>query len=191
MAGDPADLDPRELWRSQEKEHDPMTLAAIHAKARTFESRIERRNAIEYVASGVVIVCFAPILLQGPNWIMQLGAGLVMLGAVVVAWQLHRRASNESTPLAGEALVDAYRRQLIRQRDALRTVWLWYLGPLAPGLAAMMIGGWFRRPPPRMTVEQSHVAQLATDAFIILVFLGVFLLNLWGARRLQKRIDEL
>lgn len=75
---------------------------------------------------------------------MQAGAGLIMLAILFVTWQLHRRGSAESTPQAGEALVDAYRRQLIRQRNALRTAGLWYVAPVVPGMALLMLGRWFQ-----------------------------------------------
>lgn len=192
MTGDPSDFDPQRLWQSQQKELDPMALAEIHAKARKFESRIQRRNAIEYVACGVVMVGFTPALLNSANWMIQAGAGLIMLGTLVVAWQLHRRASAVATPNVGEALVDSYRRQLVRQRDAIRSVGAWYLAPLIPGLALMLIGFWFRGPArPGQSLAQYHLGMAIMDAVMVVLFAGVWALNRRGARVLQKRIDAL
>ncbi len=75
-----------------------MTLADIHMKASKFEKRIGARNAREYVACGLTIVGFAPALLLGPNWMLHVGGGLVILATLYVAWQLHRRGSSEATP---------------------------------------------------------------------------------------------
>ena len=191
MTGEPSDFDPQTLWQNQPKEQDAMTLAAIHAKARMFESKIQRRNAIEYIACGVVIVGFFPMLLNRQSWLMQAGAALTMLAVLFVAWQLHQRGSVESSLDPGEPLVEGYRRQLIRQRNALRTAGLWYLAPFLPGVLLTMLGRWFQAHVPARTLEQDHVQILVGGAIVILIFAGIWLLNWRGSNRLQKRIDEL
>lgn len=191
MTGDPSEFDPQGLWQSQKKELDPMTLAEVHAKARAFDSKIQRRNAIEYVAVGVVIVGFVPALLNRNSWLMQAGAALIMLAAVYVAWQLHRRGSSDSVLRPGETLVEAHRRQLIRQRDALRGVGLWYIAPMIPGLTLITLGRWFQAHSSRLPIARDHAVILVSMAIMILALLGVWLLNLRGAKLLQRRIDEL
>ena len=62
MAADPSDLDPQQLWQAQATEHDPMTLAEIHEKARRLRSRIRRRNLTEYAGSPVHVRPIAPSL---------------------------------------------------------------------------------------------------------------------------------
>ena len=114
-----------------------------------------------------------------------------MLAILFVAWQLHRRGSTESTPQPGESLVEAYRRQLIRQRNALRTVGIWYLAPFVPGMALIMLGRWYQMHAPGRPIAQDRAIILASSAFVVLVMAAIWLLNLRGARRLQKRIDEL
>jgi hypothetical protein len=185
------DVDPQGLWQSQKKEYDPMTLADIHQKARRFESKVQGRNAREYVACGIVIIGFAYTLMTGPHWLMRVGAGLIILAVPYVAWQLHRRGSAEGLPEPGETLVDAYRRHLSRQRDALRSVGSWYLAPIAPGLALLMVGMWFAPLKPGVPLERKQASLLIMAALMVAVFFGVWLLNRWGAKRLQKRIDDL
>jgi hypothetical protein len=185
------DLDPQGLWQSQKKEYDPMTLAAIHDKARAFDKRIQARNAREYVACGVVIVGFAPAFFLPVHWLMKAGAAWIILSVFFVAWQLHRRASNEALPAPGETLVDAYRRQLTRQRDAARTVWSWYLGPMAPGMVLLCVGMWLGPPRLGVPIERAHASILITAVLVVVVWVGVWWLNQRGAKRLQKRIDEL
>jgi hypothetical protein len=188
---DPQGIDPLGLWQSQTKEYDAMTLADIHTMARRLDGRVQRRNAVEYVACGVVIVGFAQTLLNGPNWIMRAGAGLFMLAVPYVAWQLHRRGSAEGVVQPGESAVDAYRRHLSRQRDALKSVGSWYLAPFAPGMALMTIGMWFRTPRPGLSVAHDHLNVAIGAVVIAALFLGIWWLNRRGARLLQKRIDEL
>lgn len=191
------DIDPQgspnlqDIWQSQKKEYDAMTLADIHMKASKFEKKVSARNAREYVACGLTIVGFAPALLLGPNWMLHVGGGLVILATLYVAWQLHRRGSSEATPAVGETLIDSYRRQLARQRDALNTIGKWYLAPFAPGIILMLIGIWFRAPKPGVPIERVHAGLLIWATVFVLSCGFIWWLNKRGARLLQKRIDEL
>ena len=185
------DIDPQGLWQSQEKEYDPMTLAAIHEKARKFEGRIQWRNAVEYAACGVVVVGFAPALFSAPHWLMRVGAGLIIVAVPYVAWQLHRRASAEGLSAPGETLVDAYRRQLIRQRDALRSVGSWYIGPFVPGMVMIQIGTWLAPLKPGVPLARKQAFLLVYEPIMVVFLIGIWLWNQRGAKRLQKRIDDL
>ncbi len=191
MPGEPSDFDVQDLWRNQATEHDPMTLAEIHEKAKTFQSKVSRRNLREYIACIVVIAVFTFILLNRASWMIQVGSGLCIAATIFVGWQLHRRASARSVPEPGQALVAAYREELIRQRDALRSVGAWYLAPFAPGIAFLMLGRWFQFRPPHRPIGLDHVIILLSAAIVVLVWLVVWLLNQRGADRLQRRIEEL
>lgn len=190
MPDDPSEFDPQTLWQSQAQEYDPMTLAQIHDGASVFQSKIRRRNLIEYVACVVVVVGFTPALLNRQSWLMQLGAGWMMLAAVFVAWQLHRRGSAQVVPDASEALVQSVRHELARQRDALRTVGTWYLAPFLPGFALIMLGRWFQSHAAHRPLDADHMAIAFVCVILVLFFLIVWLLNQRGADQLQRRIDD-
>jgi hypothetical protein len=178
------DIDPQGLWQSQKKEYDPMTLADIHMKAQKFDRRIQGRNAREYIACGVVMVGFAPAIFIHDHWLMKVGAVLIILATAFIAWQLHRRASTDGSVAPGETLVDAYRRQLIRQRDAVRS-------PLMPGMTLFIAGMWFQSPKPGVQVEKAHANLLILAVVWVVLCAGIWWLNQWAAKRLQKKIDEL
>jgi hypothetical protein len=94
-------------------------------------------------------------------------------------------------PEGGDALVASYRAQLIRQRDALRSVGAWYLAPFAPGMALLMLGRWFAFRPADRPIGLDHMIILLSSAIVALGFFVVWLLNQRGADWLQRRIDEL
>ena len=190
MPDKPSDFEPQTLWQSQSMEHDLMTVAAIHQKAQVFQAKIRRRNLIEYSASVLVIVGFAPALFNRASWMIQVGGGLMIAASFFIVWQLHKRGSASTVPPIGDALIDFHRRELIRQRDALRSVAVWYLAPFVPGFVMMSLGRW-RLPLPHQSVGRAHFGVVLVDIVTVLIFLGVWLLNQWGARRLQRRIDEL
>jgi hypothetical protein len=190
MTGDPSD-DLQALWRAQPSEHEPMTLAEIHQRARTMQRKVRRRNLTEYVAGVLVILAFAPVLLHKASWMMQGGAALIIVATVMVLRHMHRMASARAVPEGGAPIIDFHREELIRQRDALRTVGRWYLAPFVPGLALIIAGRWLQAHTRGRSIETDHLIILVISAVMVLIFVLVWALNRWGAKRLQKRIDEL
>jgi hypothetical protein len=173
---------PKDLWTAQPSEGFSMPLEDIHAQAEKLARRVRNRNLKEYLAAAMVIGAFGWYAYALPGLLVKLGSLLTLAGTLIVVWQLHRRTA----PLAVSEVdcLTHLRAELIRQRDALRSIALWYLGPLVPGMAVFLAGIYLQAPQARR-----HV--LFTAALSITVFAGVWALNRWGARRLQKRIDAL
>lgn len=170
------------LWRDQPTEEiQPLTLEIIHARG--FQARVRRRNLVEYAACLLVIAVFSSYIVILPGSILKVASALTILGTLVVAWQLHRRGSARQAP-ATDAL-SFHRAELIRQRDALRSVWLWYLGPFVPGTLLFMAGMSALRP------QASLAHHLALPVATVIFFVFCWLRNLRGARRLQREIDDL
>jgi small-conductance mechanosensitive channel len=180
----------RNAWQDQPVENIAMPLEEIRRRASKFERRIRWRNAREYAGVAIVVGVFGYYIKSVPFLLARAGSVLTIAGALYVAWQLHRRGSSETAP-AGAALEDClgfHRRELERQRDALASVWRWYLGPLVPGLAVFVAGTALAVPIP--------IGYRALTAAIMLAIVGVVFwlvakLNRSGARKLQTRIDEL
>ena len=191
MPTDPAGLDPQAIWQSQTTEHAPTSLAALHEQARSFRRRIGRRNAVETAAGAAVILGFLPVLFHRGSWMMQAGGGLVIAATVFVLWQLHRRGASGPAPDAGAPLIDHYRAELARQRDALGSVGAWYLGPFVPGMALLLAGRWFQAHAAHRSLAADHLMIAVVGLVVAGVFLGVLRLNRLGAQRLQRRIDDL
>jgi hypothetical protein len=184
--------DPQGLWQAQTKELDPVTLAHIHAKAVTFEKQVHLRTALNYLAIGFGIVVASVVAALAPHQSMIMRAAYLcmILGLVFTAWQLFKRTSPQSLPLLGESLMDTYRRQLIRQRDAARTEFWWAILPTTPGLALMFVGLWLKGPAPggglRFYLSMTILPVLLTLGFGF----AAYLINR-NVQRLQKMIDAL
>ena len=58
-------------------------------------------------------------------------------------------------------------------------------------MVLLMMGRWFQSHAAHRPIAVDHLLLLLTTGVMVLVFLAVWLLNLWGAKRLQRRIDEL
>jgi drug/metabolite transporter (DMT)-like permease len=185
----PEKPDIKTIWGAQAVEPNPVTVEQMRAKANNFQSAVGRRNRIEYVAAIFVVAGFGSYIWIFRTPLMQLGSILIIAGAIfIVAW-LHFRASANPIPshISFMDYTSRYRDELRRQQSALRTVWLWYLGPLVPGLVLFTIGM-------GRLIEHAPGSRRPMWPFVVLmvaVFAAIWLLNLWGARRLQHQIDEL
>jgi Flp pilus assembly protein TadB len=171
------------LWQDQPVENAAMSLEEIRDKAQKFRARIRRRNLREYLAAVVVVIAFAYYIYKFTDPLIRIGSGLVIAGAMWTMYQLHRRTAPRSLP-AGLALVGSlefYRQELIRQRDALHSVWVWYILPMTPGLVVFIAG----TRPTRALMVAPFVGTLTA------VSLGIWWMNRKAAVRLNRQIAEL
>lgn len=137
------DRDPLQtLWSSQTQEPFSMSIADVHTRAERFQARIRQRNWTEYAAAAFVVAAFGWTAVNTPVAAIQIGAGLIMLGALYVCWRLYKlgRAATSDEMAAAQSWADFHRGELMRQREALRTVWRWYLAPFAPGMLVFLAG---------------------------------------------------
>ena len=175
--------DIRNVWQNQPVENTPMPLEEIRQKARRFEKRIKNRNLREYIAGTAGIVIFTVYLFIFPNPVARTGSALIIAGALCVLFQIYRRATPGTLPadLALTASLQFHRGELVRQRDLLRSVWLWYIGPFVPGIVVFGMG-----------VNPRHGAGSWWNAVPFLCIFGVVMwLNHRAAERLDRQIAEL
>jgi hypothetical protein len=186
----PQDRELKELWQNQKTEGVRMSVAEIQASAGRFQRRIQGRNLREYVAAAAVVVFFAFEFWRAGDVLVRAGFALLIAGMCYLAWQLHARGSWSALPRdAGlSTYVEFKRRELERQRDALSSVWRWYLGPLVPGLVVLMIA--FGRANPGH-LPHMWLAVGVYGAAVAALFIWIGRLNSAAARKLQKEIDEL
>jgi hypothetical protein len=171
-------------------ENIAVPLEEIRRRAARFQCRIWWRNAREYAGAAIVVAVFGYYVKCVPFPLARAGSLLTIAGALYVAWQLHRRASSENAPAAAafEDCLGFHRRGLERQRDALASIWRWYLGPLIPGLAVFIAGTAIAEPLP---IRYRFLSAALMFAIVAVGFWLVAMLNRSGARNLQTQIDEL
>ena len=175
--------DLQDLWQSQNPQPFHMSVEEIRERARKFQRRIHWRNLREYIGVAVVVLIFGSQTFARIDPIRRIGSGLLVAGALWIAW--HLRAHGASREVAGDCL-SFHRRELERQRDLLRSVWKWYLGPMIPGLLLIAVGSWSGNHAPYHT--EFLILYVVVCA---LVFYAIGRLNERGARYLQRQIDEL
>jgi hypothetical protein len=180
-------VDPKTLWKEQDVSVATLSPADLEARFRAQRSALRRRNLVEYVAGAIVIAVFLGYAAVLPGALVKAGSVLTAAGAAFVLWQLHRRASVAAIPddAAADALRAAQVRELERQRDALRSVALWYLAPFLPGLILFFVGVHLAAPdaqPLALAVPLGGMAGL---------FGLIWAANLIAARALDRQIRNL
>lgn len=171
------------LWQAQPVAPLALSAAEIREKAGALRGTITARNNREWVAAAFVGVFFAYLAITGDGLVERVGGGLTVAGTAFVAWYIRAHGTAQGLPGEGMPCAAFYRRELVRQRDLLRGVWRWYLGPLVPGLAVLLIGGLVR----------SGFALGGTIAavFVVGVFGGVGWINHVVAKELTRQIDAI
>ena len=181
----------RDSWQHSGSAAALPPLDELRDRADRFRRKIVRRNWIEYAAGAFVILAFAAVALFVPLPALRIGAALVIGGTCVVLWQLHRRGSPLTPMEHGGAMsvLDYQRRELVRQRDALDSIFTWYLLPLIPGMLTIMAAPLLSLPVSQWQWPPAEVLQ--TIGLVAFVFAAIYLLNKRGARQLQVRIDAI
>ncbi len=184
MNEDPA----KKAWQASVEIAGAPPLEEVRKGADRFYRYVKWRNLVEYAACVIVVVTFAAYVFVLPHVLQKVGSVLVVLATIYVAWQLHRRASAEPPEKAGTMpLLLFSRAQLVRQRDALRSIFGWYIAPFLPGLAVFMTGTMLEK----RAAEGLGPIDAIGSAVLLAVFAGVWWLNQLGARRLQRHIEEI
>jgi hypothetical protein len=199
MTNDRISSDFGQLWRSQATESPRISSEDLRRRMRKFERKIFWRNIVEYAAGAVGIATYGYYEWKFPGLLLRIGSALVILGTLYVMYQLHRRASAEPVlaDLGRSTYVEFHQSQLVRQRDALRAIWSWYLLPFIPGFAVFLAGmtrsAMARAQATGHPLSALQVAGFVGGAtcFLTVLFVGIWLFNRWAANKLQAKIDEL
>jgi hypothetical protein len=176
-----------ELWQNQKTEGVRMSVEQVRLEAGRFQRKIGARNLREYVAAVAVTAFLGYEFSRAKDLLVRLGFGLVMAATAYVVWHLLTKGSpGEADERAGlSGWIEFRRRELARQRDLLRGIWRWYLGPFIPGFVVITVA--FGR-----SLHGKHWGLLVADTlFYAAVFIVGGKLNAKAAQKLQRQIDEL
>ena len=139
-----ASEDLRQLWQRQALDAPRINLAYLRHRTESLQRRTRIRNAFEYVGgiAGIAFCIWVGWDFIRPRPLMSFGVVLWVLAIVYLLVQWHRRASAQDPPgqLGTLDALQFYRQQLVRQRDARRSSWRWWLPPLAPCLVGHVHG---------------------------------------------------
>lgn len=186
-----SEFDPlQSAWTTQKQEPFVMSLTDIHARAERFQTRIRWRNMIEYGAGIIVVFAFGGIALTTPDWGIRAGAALIILGVFYISWKLATVAGAARKDDA-VSWADFHHSELLRQHEALTTVWRWYLAPLLPGMLVFILATALSPAEGDIPLLARAVIALAAFAWVAAVFFGIAYLNKKAAAKLRADIEAL
>ncbi|MBL8644548.1 MAG: hypothetical protein JNK21_11495 [Rhodospirillaceae bacterium] len=176
--------DIRSAWQNQSTSGASMQiLTEVMKKTGVFRRKIIRRNWVEYIAGAFVITIFGFYIYRIDSVLADIGSALTIAATIFVMHYLRKRGSPGTPPTEGTLteMIAFHRHELARQRDLVRNVMWWYLVPFVPGVFFFVMG----------TANLAALSLSIRIPVILAIFVGVWLLNQYGARRLQKQIDAL
>lgn len=177
----------KNLWQNQEVDEMKFSVAELRAKAAAFQQRIRRRNLREQAACLIVILCMGWSFFRPSPAVPRISFALMIAGAIYVAWHLQFRGTAKELPsdMGTASGIEFYRRELEKQRDLARNIWIWYLGPLIPGMALLVIWGIVTLP----ADKRWYPMPFATLS--LFAFWSIDRLNRRAAQQLNRQIEEL
>jgi hypothetical protein len=145
-----------------------------------FQSGIWWRNLRESLAAVVVLAFQVPDLLEAVDPMVRLSKFVLIAGVLFVIGYLNLVARPRALPEAerGDTIIRFHRAELVRQRNILRSVPLWYLFPFVPGLVLGVFA------------ERKEGESVFGLAILAVVFALVWWLNRYGASYLDKQIQQ-
>ncbi|WP_108790755.1 hypothetical protein [Erythrobacter sp. Alg231-14] len=183
---------PLAAWRNLASEAQFAAPDTCKAQADRFSLYVHIRNAIEYGSGALGLLLFIGLTVAASmkdEWLIALSGVVVIVGIVVLLWGLYRRGSSLAR-MPEDDCVTHLRKQYERQFIALRSVPLWYIGPLVPGLYLLLFAityqvaqdvGWTR-------AIDGISWSVAALTVMIAAIAGV---NWMGARAILRKIKAL
>jgi hypothetical protein len=159
----------------------PLSTDTLLQHARLFQSGIWWRNLRESLAGLVVLALQVRAFFEWPDPMTRVTKILLIAGVLFILGFLNLYARPHRVPEAGtpDAVLRFHRAELVRQRNILRAVPLWYLFPILPGMLLGLAADW------------QGIPSVVGLMIIAAVFALIWWLNRGGANHLEKQVKEL
>jgi len=178
----------QEIWQAQALDAPRISLAYLRHQMDSLRRRTQVRSGLKYAGDFCAVVFLVVVgwSFFAPRPLTSFSVALWALGVFGVNFQRHRRMAMSATPEQMGALdaLQFYRQQLVRQRDARRGNWRWWLPPIIPGMVSL---------PVALALESSK-SWMDIGGLVVWFVFGVsmgIVLNERAARSIQDEIDAL
>ena len=181
-----------EQKRDQTQNLSTPDLSDIKSRASRFQHVTSRRNLYEYIVSAFVFYTFGRTAFNTNNTLLMVASVMCMIAVVFVCFKLYGLANEYARNGLDRAdnVLNFHRSMLVQQRDALVSVWRWYLAPFIPGAVLFIFASHF---------YHGSTAPLSTSILFVFfkylivgaVFYGIHWLNTREAKKIDTEIAEL
>ena len=165
-----------------------MSVEEIRKRATKFERRIRRMNQREIVAGVIGAGLFGYFMIVAKSDLFRIAYALFIAAILWIVMQLRRKSRVNTLPasMGAASSLQFFRAELERHRDVIRNVGPWYLAPMVPGYVMLTVA-YLAYFPQRVRWIGAGIF----DVFVVLLFIGIWKMNVRAARSLQRKIDEL
>ena len=184
--------DLRNRWAAQERDARFTDPKQLTMRSKSFRRTIRRRNLIEYVVAAGLVILFGSRGIDAwtdGEGLKAVGYAATCIGIAVAMLGLARRGSaGKAGP--EDSTLSHLRGELARQIRALRSIGMWYLLPLVPGLLLVFAADYQLQ----ATLEggQSALWSLVWKlGFFLAVFGGIWWVNQKAADHLESELSGL
>lgn len=132
-------LDPRGLWQQQDISASKMTPQEVRRASAILERQAKWREWRVYLASLVWMPLMGIMILTNTDSWVRWGLALILYGGLVAIWEQAWHSPTHSR-VEGLDFLDAWRSQLEREREKLRSMRRWQLVPYLPGVVLVAVG---------------------------------------------------
>jgi len=184
----------RNLWQSLPSEKLIFNEAQLRVRARQFQTKIKRRNIIEYSAFPVLLglVIYVMLGIETLVWQDWVFSGLTVIGAIIALWGYYRLAGAKTAPEGSSSnLVEFMRSELVRQRDYAATGWRWAFLPFLPAVTFFMSDRWLGADPDLIKLTDYRYTLLILAAFMIALTCALLFWQWLQAAKYQRQLDNL
>jgi len=175
-------LDPRGLWQNQEVSAPVLTPEEVWLASTKLDQQAKWREWRVYLASLIWMPLMGIMILSNTDSWARLGFALILYGGLVAIWEQAWHSPTHSR-VEGLDFLDAWRSQLEREREKLRSLRRWQLVPYLPGAILVIVGA---------------ARQGAQASWLVMNVGGLVLLWLWlrwlkarAIRRIDDQLDAL
>lgn len=142
--------------------------------------RAARRNRMSLLMAAVIPGAFGVWACIGRSAVDLVAGGVMITIAGYLTWQITRR----SQAAAGSASRESLRRELEKQRDTLRSMWSWFIGPFMGALILFVV---------RLAAAHPQLWYKALPFTVLCVVWAVAMgkMSERAASKLQREIDAL
>jgi hypothetical protein len=182
--------DPKQIWQTQPTEQMRMSLEEIRRKARALQTKA-RLSALTQVVIGIALcIFFGWTCARARDVVPRIGWGVLSVWGIYGAFQAYRWVwpSSLATDAPLSTSLAFYRRELERQRDYERQIWV------KSGLIFCFLGLAIVLVPPLIQASASPRRLVNAAPFFILLsvwFVVFFRMRKKTRAKLQGEIDEL
>lgn len=181
----------KQAWQASVEIAGAPPIEEVRKSVNKFYRFIRWRNGSEYVACVIAIVTFTTYVFTLPHWLQKLGSALIVVATFFAGWQLHRRAGALPPDKAGTMpILEFSRLQMVRQRDAMRGLFWWYVLPFVPGLFLVSLGSAAAEAGETSALVMPPWQGWAFMLAMVAVLLAICWLNRYFANKLQRHIDN-